>query len=325
MSSLSEDIIGPIEDTINSEQNTLLRERASALFHQWKEAGLPADFCKSDVTPAMRSLNKSHRRRAQELLSQVREIVSEVTFSRVETETRNRRSIRDMATETANTYRLIEQLGRGVVFFGSARTKKGDKFYEDTRELGYETSRLLGSTIWTGAGPGQMEAPLIGATEAGGNIAGVKIRLTNEESSFEQDVAAILPPENVVECNFFGPRKIGLVDAAMRHHEDDRTGIIVTPGGYGTLDEFFEFVVLKQLKKLGTQHPVPITVMNYDGFYDDLIRFLSKKCVQEGTISEKELDLFKVCRTNKQALDHLADTYKIPMSERPYLSASTKS
>jgi predicted Rossmann-fold nucleotide-binding protein len=90
------------------------------------------------------------------------------------------------------------------------------------------------------------------------------------------------------------------------------------PGGVGTLDEMFEILTLIQLKRLGSAFPVPLLVLNYDGFFTGLIQFLNS-CQEWGMLSAGELDsLWKVCNTNLEALEYLADFYCISDSDRLY-------
>jgi hypothetical protein len=110
---------------------------------------------------------------------------------------------------------------------------------------------------------------------------------------------------------------MGLVDAAMRENESDRTGVVILPGGFGTLDEAFELIVLKQLKKLGTKHPVPVVLMNYGGEYDGIEAFIAR-AVEDGRISQQETSLLRICRSNQEALDYFADFYHIPAEKRAY-------
>ena len=222
-----------------------------------------------------------------------------------------------MSTEILRAYEVIRKNGRGVVYLGSARTQPGNPYFEGARELGREVYLLLRSTSWSGAGPGQMEAPLLGAKEAGGRVAGVKIIINDERAAFEQSVTSALDPENVALCDYFGPRKIGLADAAMREQESDRTAIIATPGGWGTRDEVFEYLVLKQLKKMGTKHPVPLIIKNQNHFFDKMLED-NDRMLREGMISEDDLKLFSVCDSNRCVLDTLADFYAIPEEERGY-------
>ncbi len=163
-----------------------------------------------------------------------------------------------------------------------------------------------------------MEAPIIGAKEAGGAVGGIKIILNNTESAFEQDVSSIFKSDEVAQMNFFGPRKTCLVDSAMAETPDMRRAVIALPGGFGTLDELFELVTLKQLHKLGTKGKLPILLMNYGGYYDKLLDFC-RHMLAEKKISEKDMrDIFTVCKTNKEALDYLAQEFAIPDEERTY-------
>lgn len=224
--------------------------------------------------------------------------------------------------EINRAFDLVEQKGRGIVYFGSARTEPGDIFYDHAHELGKEIQMLLHTTAWSGAGPGQMQAALEGACEAGGTIAGVKIRLNEHQASNEQSISPVFnAAEDVVECDHFGPRKIGLADAGWPETDgQERCGFVFFPGAMGTLDEFFEVSVLKQLKKvgLGKKKCVPILLMNYEDFYYHLLQQL-QVCRNHGMVSAEELNrIFRVCDSNRQALDFLAEYHQIPEKERHY-------
>lgn len=256
---------------------------------------------------------------ARKILDEIKEKISEAGMHAGLQEMRQRKSAHRMGREILSAYEVIRENGPGVVYLGSARTKPGDSAYESAKELGAEIYALLGTTAWSGAGPGQMEAPLLGAKEAGGKVAGIKINLTGSHTKFEQDINAALDKVNVACCDYFGPRKIGLADAAMRKKESDRTAIITTPGGFGTRDEFYEYVVLKQLNKLGTNFEVPIILINSNGSFELLIQDI-QAMLSQGFIKREDLDLFKVVNSNRGALEYLADFYSIPQEQRPYLS-----
>lgn len=299
-------------------ENPNVKQFGMELLTQWMR-GEHRHFCKEVFEQRLEELSEHDRGNARTHMSHVKDEIAEWTEQNAVKEFGHRKSVLEISSELKHVYEVIERVGRGTVFFGSARTAPGEPDYEDTKELGRETFLLLGSPTWTGAGPGQMEAPHMGAHKAGGKIGGIKIDLSSQDSArFEQDVHALLPEENVAVCKFFAPRKVGLVDAAMRHKEEDRTAFIFTPGGFGTLDELFEYVVLKQLKKDGSECPVPVLVMNYRGFYDNLLKFLWEECVRGGKISPDEMSLFHICRSNEEALDILADTYNIPEEARLY-------
>lgn len=111
---------------------------------------------------------------------------------------------------------------------------------------------------------------------------------------------------------FFSARKHGLVDAAVRNSDSDRTGVIALPGGIGTLDEMFEILALIQLERIGSNLPVPFLVMNYDSFYTKLLEFLDT-CEDWGVVSKGEVaSLWKVCNNNSEALAYLEDFYALP-------------
>lgn len=108
---------------------------------------------------------------------------------------------------------------------------------------------------------------------------------------------------------FFSSRKHGLVDAAVRATDGDKTAVVALPGGIGTLDEAFEILALIQLQRIGSVLPVPFLLMNYDSFYSKLLNFISD-LEESGTVADGEMaSLWKVCNTNKEALAYLADYY----------------
>jgi len=256
----------------------------------------------------IRQLPQMHRKPARASLKHLSDRISLEAIGNAHMEAQHRRSARLMYAEQLQAYSLIQKLGRGVVYFGSARMQPGQSHYEQARILGRDVHRLLGSTSWSGAGPGLMEAPLYGAREDGGQVGGIKIILEAHECEFEQKISDVFPVGNVVSCKFFGPRKVGLIDACMRVSAADKTALVVLPGGFGTNDEFFEFLTLKQLQKLGSEHPVPVLLMNYDGFYDRMIDHLHH-CVRSGTLAQKNMELFTVCNANDDAIAYLEEVY----------------
>lgn len=98
----------------------------------------------------------------------------------------------------------------------------------------------------------------------------------------------------------------------------DRTAVVTLPGGIGTLDEAFEILALIQLQRIGSELPVPFLLMNYDSFYSKLLEFLAD-CEEWGTLDKGELaSLWKVCNDNFEALEYLAEFYKLPQSKRDF-------
>ncbi len=295
-----------------------LKEIAETTFKKVTEGdSMPVDLCKFVWAEVRALCTREQLPEALIIWKKLTTRIAEGSFQTSVQEQRDRISAKKMSTEILRAYEVIRKNGRGVVYLGSARTQPGNPYFEGARELGREVYLLLRSTSWSGAGPGQMEAPLLGAKEAGGRVAGVKIIINDERAAFEQSVTSALDPENVALCDYFGPRKIGLADAAMREQESDRTAIIATPGGWGTRDEVFEYLVLKQLKKMGTKHPVPLIIKNQNHFFDKMLED-NDRMLREGMISEDDLKLFSVCDSNRCVLDTLADFYAIPEEERGY-------
>lgn len=221
-----------------------------------------------------------------------------------------RSSADEVRKEILSCYELVQKLGKGVVYLGSSRTQPGQSHFLQAMELAKEVSLLLDCTSWTGVGPGLMDAVVKGALKANMPVGGFKISREAGEWT-KSNIHPYLEEHVYYTCRFFSARKHGLVDAAVRNHPSDRTAFIALPGGIGTLDEIFEILTLIQLQRIGSTYPVPFLLMNYDGFYSSLMEFLST-CKLWGTIAEGEVEkLWKVCDSNKEALQYLADFYSI--------------
>ncbi len=149
----------------------------------------------------------------------------------------------DAAAETWRLFRILSEFVEGfealadirpaVSVFGSARTAPADPFYQQARELSAELARR-GFTVITGGGPGIMAAANQGATEAGGKSVGLNISLPLEQEAN--------PYQNIsVNFHYFFARKVMFVKYAC--------AFVCFPGGFGTLDEFFESLTLIQTSK----------------------------------------------------------------------------
>lgn len=181
-------------------------------------------------------------------------------------------------------FRALHFTGPCVTIFGSARFKENHPSYEAARKLGGELS-FLGFTILTGGGPGIMEAANRGAREAGGRSIGCNIQLP-----FEQDQNQYL--DRWVNMKYFFVRKVLLTKYSY--------AFVVMPGGFGTLDEFFEAVTLIQT---GKSKPFPIVIMDKE-FHQKLVDyflFMEKA----GTISKKDLEMFLVTDSVEEAVKYI--------------------
>jgi|GEM_PF-789390 len=199
-----------------------------------------------------------------------------------------------------------------AVYFGSARTNPGEPDYDLTEELGAEVAETFNVRTWTGAGPGNMRAPLCGARSVNKPVGGVKIHIEQGALALaEQNICPELGPGDVLEVHKMLTRKFGLIRAGTKTHPDHRKAVIITPGGYGTGDEMFETIVLRQLGKIDEQHAPEILLMNYGHHYTDLLRWMKHVC-DKGMAKQHELDLVKVFDNNRSALEYLADRWKAP-------------
>ena len=173
--------------------------------------------------------------------------------------------------EFVRGFRALHFVGPCVTVFGSARFKEGHRYYEEAREVGKRIAIDLGMTVMTGGGPGIMEAANRGAREAGGPSVGCNVVLP-----FEQVDNPWL--DKFVTIRYFFVRKVLLIKYSY--------AFVILPGGFGTMDEFFETLTLVQTKKI-TNFPIVIMGMDY---YRPLLEYL-KFMAAQGTISIEDLDL----------------------------------
>jgi uncharacterized protein (TIGR00730 family) len=179
----------------------------------------------------------------------------------------------------------FERLGdiqNGVTIIGSARTPETDPYYQ----AAVETARLLagaGLPVITGGGPGIMEAGNKGAVEGDGLSIGVNIELPHE-----QDTNPWV--RRKMFFRFFFVRKTMLAKYSR--------ALIAFPGGYGTMDELFEFLTLIQCGKM----PAVPVVLYGSPYWGPLVDWMRRTMAGEGKISLEDLDLFKLVDSPAAAL-----------------------
>lgn len=181
--------------------------------------------------------------------------------------------------------RALHFMGPAVTVFGSARFKEGHRYYELARKVSAHLAADLGLTIMTGGGPGVMEAANRGAREAGGHSIGCNIILPHEQKENPY-------LDKFVLFRYFFIRKVLLVKYSF--------AFVILPGGFGTMDEFFETLTLIQTRKIGD---FPIVVMGTE-FFQELREFLAVM-VKEGTISPEDLDLILFTDDPEEAVTHI--------------------
>lgn len=196
-------------------------------------------------------------------------------------------------------FRTLHFVGPCVTVFGSARFKEDHPYYEKAREIGKRISQL-GLTVMTGGGPGIMEAANRGAFENGGMSVGCNIQLP-----FEQKPNPYM--QKSITFEHFFVRKVLLIKYSY--------AFIIMPGGFGTMDEFFETLTLVQTKSI-TQFPI---VLFGKEFYKPLME-MNEWMSAQGTISKEDMNLVLVTDSVDEAIGHISKyisgNYKVKSRRR---------
>ena len=181
-------------------------------------------------------------------------------------------------------FRMMHFAGPCICIFGSARFDENNIYYQQARELGARIAKL-GFTVLTGGGPGIMEAGNRGAKDVGGRSIGINIQLP-----FEQKENPYL--DKFVSIKYFFVRKTLLIKYSY--------GFVIMPGGFGTLDEFFEALTLIQTGKL---KDFPIIIFN-KAYHQKLIEYIDEMKEQK-TISPEDIHLVLVTDDIEEAVVHI--------------------
>jgi len=190
----------------------------------------------------------------------------------------------DVLKDFIKGFRKLHFIGPCVTVFGSARFKEDNNYYEMARQIGHKIVEM-GFAVMTGGGPGIMEAANRGAKESGGRSIGCNIILPKEQK-----------PNNYldrwVQINYFFVRKILLTKYSY--------AFVVMPGGYGTMDEFFEAITLIQV---GKTQKFPIVLFG-TLYHEKLITYINYMASQQ-TINVEDARLFLCTDSVDEAMDHI--------------------
>jgi uncharacterized protein (TIGR00730 family) len=176
--------------------------------------------------------------------------------------------------EFVEGFETLRPFWPSVSIFGSARVGRGHAYYKDAVAVAAALSEA-GYSVITGGGPGIMEAANRGAAEAGGRSIGLNIRLP-----FEQEPNRYA--DTIVHFNYFFARKVMFVKYAC--------AFVALPGGFGTLDEIFEALTLKQTQKI---HDFPVILFGRS-FWQGLVDWIESQPLEDRMVSKKDLRLFRV-------------------------------
>jgi uncharacterized protein (TIGR00730 family) len=189
-----------------------------------------------------------------------------------------------------------------VLFLGSARVDPEDdrsplnRYYWEAEELAFRLTRWAiplrpkgkNFVVCTGAGPGIMEAANRGAVRAGGKTIGMNIALPHE-----QQANRYVSPELAFQFHYFFMRKFWLISRAR--------AVIAFPGGFGTLDEFFETMTLIQTGKISRRDVV--VVLYGEDYWRKILNF--DELVRVGAIETKDVRSFRFLSDPKSAFTFL--------------------
>jgi uncharacterized protein (TIGR00730 family) len=189
--------------------------------------------------------------------------------------------------ECIRGFRALHFVGPCVTVFGSARFDGTHPYYALGEEIGAKLAEL-GVTVMTGGGPGLMEAVNRGAKKAGGRSVGCNIQLPHEQQPNPY-------LDRMVEFRYFFVRKLMLLKYSY--------AFVALPGGFGTLDEIFETLVLIQTGKVKN---FPVVLLGTE-FWTPLVDLFRQRLLRAGTIDSVDVDLFTVMDSPAEAAHFIRD------------------
>jgi len=192
-------------------------------------------------------------------------------------------------SEFVDGFEILSKVGRAVSIFGSARAKPGSRHYKLAEEIAYHIARA-GYAIITGSGPGLMEAANKGARSAEGYSIGLNIQLPCEQKPNKF-------VDTVLSFRYFFVRKVMFVKYAK--------AFVILPGGFGTLDEFFEAITLIQTNRI-PRFPVVLFDSKY---WKPLLEWLKSTVYSHGYISKEDMDIFILADEPKQVAQAIKRFY----------------
>jgi uncharacterized protein (TIGR00730 family) len=189
-------------------------------------------------------------------------------------QTKDTWSVFKIMGEFVEGFETLRSVWPSVSVFGSARSGRNHIYYQDAVRVSEALSKA-GFSIITGGGPGIMEAANLGANRGEGRSIGLNIKLP-----FEQDPNRFA--DIIINFNYFFARKVMFVKYAC--------GFVALPGGFGTLDEVFEALTLKQTRKI---HDFPVILFG-TAYWEGLLDWFTEQLLANKMISKRDLKLFTV-------------------------------
>jgi uncharacterized protein (TIGR00730 family) len=201
-----------------------------------------------------------------------------------------------IASEFLAGFQLVQQIDRPAVsIFGSARIGESSTTYAQARATGHAFAEA-GFAVVTGGGPGVMEAANRGCKEAGGLSVGFNIALPREQGTNPWCDLALT-------FDHFHVRKVMFVKAAE--------GFVNFPGGFGTQDELWEALTLRQTGKIGD---FPIVLFDSD-YWGELLEWVRDEMLDDGLIAAEDFAGMLVCDEPAQAVELVVSRYQTRVAE----------
>lgn len=193
--------------------------------------------------------------------------------------------------EFTQGFDFLKRFKKSVSIMGSSRVGLDRQIYQEATNLAFKLAKA-GFAVITGGGPGIMEAANKGAFEAGGRSAGLNIRLATEQrtNKYVQESESF---------TFFFTRKVMLETGASVY--------IFFPGGFGTLDEFFEMITLIQTHKI---KPVPVILINKE-FWQELLDWIKTTMLEkEKAIDKEDMEVYHLVDNADEAYELIKELSK---------------
>ena len=192
-------------------------------------------------------------------------------------------------SEFVEGFEELSKIGPAITIFGSARTKSGDKYYKLAEEVAFLLAED-GYAIITGAGPGIMEAANKGAKKAGIVSIGLNIHMPVAQKP-NRFVTKLL------DFKYFFCRKVMFLKYAKAS--------VIFPGGFGTMDEFFETITLIQTQRM-EKFPVILVGSEY---WKGLMDWIKKSMLNGDRILGDDLDIFCIVDSPEEVINSVRNFY----------------
>ena len=200
-----------------------------------------------------------------------------------------KRRIKEITREFSEGFQFLEDYPRSVTFFGANKFKEDNEYCKDAYKLAGKIVKDLGYSVLSGGGPGIMEAANRGAYEAGGNSLGLLIKLPDGQITNKYITREF-------SSYYFFVRKVCLSFSAE--------AFIFYPGGFGTLDEFFEILTLIQTRKI---EGIPLICVGSE-YWNKLKKFMEDEMLSRGIVEKNEMELFQIVDSHDEIVEIIRNT-----------------